>query len=906
MSEYNERKLLRRLQALSRIEPDLESTERAMANARKAIMELEEEAARPKRLFGIGSVRRLLAYAVAAVILIAIGFGVALVWKGADGKNTREIVQQPKAMKDDTAIAAPALQKGTKDDAVGIEADEPRLDIEQELRMVLSLAGAGDVDGLIRVLREGEFAGKLAAAGYLMQIGDAGAIEPLEQLSTEWYGLDEANPFAIAVKAIKSRIAQGTVDEPKEITPSDDGTLRIDSLEPGVYTLRLAGPNMEETTLENVRAPSDDVEVEIQYAPKPKISGTVLDAATGQPVEKFRVRLRKVKSLRGPSSAQSGDWSAFDSEKGVFEVEVVGPGIYQVQVHAAGYSPAWSEEINTDENAGVRIELAVGGTIKGEVVDAAGKGISGAMVIPLSLAAGTMIEHDGTKIFASREGAVETVDGLFELKHIGQGQESIKVVHPDYSVAFQRDIEVRNGYLTGGIVVTLHKGSVVQGYVYDRHGRPQPDVTLGVQDADVYSPGSEYEKAGRLATTTTDSEGFYRAEALPSGRMCYIKRGDMDKRNGVVCRAIVPTDNKITQLDFGAGPVVSGQVMVDGRFLANSTILLADPEGSSLDVFKSYTMTDAQGGFAFIGAPVGRHGVYMEQGRQRGAWFRIATIEVDVGDVDSGIIELATSTIEVQVKADDPNQVPEDVTVYLQQGHGFTGARVGNVRKPSRRGAPYIIEDVLPGEYTVVAGRSDLVQGRKELTVGASPETIATTVTIPQGGAGVSGHYIGPSSGMVFLLSNDGAVACCIDPDDADIYRINDLPAGDYLIVNNMSGRTLPLLAFNIAAGEHRVVDLDMSDWLAADRAALHTLVVSDAGVPVSGAQVWLEGEGVAVVPVRNNSEGQFFVAEPGEYLIHAEYPALGRAERRVVMPANDITRPRRAETTIILRLTQQ
>jgi hypothetical protein len=198
------------------------------------------------------------------------------------------------------------------------------------------------------------------------------------------------------------------------------------------------------------------------------------------------------------------------------------------------------------------------------------------------------------------------------------------------------------------------------------------------------------------------------------------------------------------------------------------------------------------------------------------------------------------------------------------------------------------------------------VQGRKELTVGASPETIATAVTIPQGGAGVSGHYIGPSSGMVFLLANDGEVACYIDPDDAETYRINDLPAGDYLVINDMSGKTLPLLAFNIEAGEHRVVDLDMSGWLAADRAALHTLVVSDAGVPVSGAQVWLEADGVVVDPVRNNSEGQFFVAQPGEYLIHAEYPALGRADRRVVMSANDITEPRRVETTIILRLTQQ
>ena len=777
MSEYNERKLLRRLQALSRIEPDLESTERATANARKAIMELKEEAIPPKRLFGMGSIRRLLTYAAIAVVLIAIGFGVALVWKSLDDKNIREIVQQPKTPKDDSEIATEALEKEPKDEPPPEELKDVSSGIEQELARILALADANDVDGLIRVLHEGEFASKLLATSYLMQIGDANAIVPLDLLSTEWYGQDKANPFATAVKAIKSRIAKKLADAANEKTP-----------------------------------PDDDTAIDVKPAPEPKV------------------------------------------------------------------------------------ELVAGGTIKGEVVDAAGKGISGAKVIPLSLAAPTI---------ASAERAAETVDGAFELKHIGEGLRSIKVAHPDYSAVFQRDIEVRNGYLTGGIVVTLYKGSTVQGYVYDGEGRPQPDVTLHVQDAGVSSPGAEYEKAGRLAMTTTDPNGFYRADGLPAGRMCYIKRGDMDKRNGVVCRAVVPAAKKIMRLDFGAGPIVSGQVMVDGRFLANSTILLADPERSDLDVFKCYTMTDEEGGFAFRGVPVGQCGVYMEQDGQRGAWLRIAEIAVDVADVDSGIIEIATSTIEVQVKADDPNRVPEDVTVYLQQGHGFTGARAGSVQKPFRQGAPYIIQGVLPGEYTIVAGRFDSVQGRKELTVGPSPETIATAVTIPEGDAGVSGHYVGPSSGMVFIFTNDGEVACYIDPDNAETYRIDDLPAGDYLVINDMMGKTVPLLAFNIAEGEHRVVDLDMSGWSATDRGALHTQVVSDAGVPVSGVQVWLEGNGVAAEPVRNNSEGQFFVVEPGEYVIHADYPALGRADRRVVVSANDITQPRRAETTIILRLTQ-
>ncbi len=861
MSEYNERKLLRRLQALSQIEPDLESTEHAMAGVRKAILELPEDATRPKRPFAIGSKQGLLLYAAAAVILIVIVFGVALILKGPDDKSTGEVAKQPDTRKDEPAIAVGALDKEPKDEPPPEELKGVTPGIKQELERILVLAGANDVDGLIGVLEEGEFASKLVATGYLVQIGDGRAIGPLEKLSVEWYGLDEVNLFATAAKAIKSRTAEKI----------------------------------------------GDAAIDVESAPGPSITGTVTDGATGRPVTKFRVRLRKVKSPSGMPQVQSANWSTYDNEEGFFDVEAAGAGMYQVQVHAAGYSLAWSGEINTDENTPVLIELGAGGTIKGEVVDSAGKGISGAKVIPLSLWPSATFESDGAKAFVRQEGAVETVEGKFELKHVPEGLESIKVVHPDYDVAFQKEIEVRNGYLTGGIVVTLHKDSTVEGYVYDGTGRPEPNVTLYVQDADPYSPGKEYAESVRLATTTTDPNGFYRVDAdgLPSERMCYITRKDRDQRDGVVCRAVVPGDAKTIRLDFGVGPAVSGQVTVDGRFLANSTMLLTDPERSYSGVFRSYAVSDAQGGFSFRGIPVGLHGVYMAPAGQRSVWFRIATVQVDARDVELGMVELATSTIEVQVQADDPNEVPEDTTVYLQQGRGFTGAMAGIVQEPYEDGAPYVIRNVLPGEYTVVASRPDGVHSRKELAVGAVAETISMALSVPRGSAGLSGRFIGQSPGAMFLFSADGKVTCRIDPDDTGTYRIDDLPAGDYLVGNDLVGRTVPLLAFNIAEGDDKIADLDMSGWSAMGRAPLHTQVVSDAGIPVSGAQVWLEGGGAEADPVRNNSEGQFFVTEPGEYVIHADYPGLGRASRTVVLLADDISARRRAETTIILRLTQ-
>jgi len=230
---------------------------------------------------------------------------------------------------------------------------------------------------------------------------------------------------------------------------------------------------------------------------------------------------------------------------------------------------------------------------------------------------------------------------------------------------------------------------------------------------------------------------------------------------------------------------------------------------------------------------------------------------------------------------------------------------VGIVQESYEDGAPYVIRNVLPGEYTVVASRPDGVHSRKELAVDAGPETISAAMSVPRGSAGLSGRFIGQPPDTMFIFSTDGKVTCRIDPDDGGTYRIRNLPAGDYLVANDLVGKTVPLLAFDIAEGDDTVADLDMSGWSAMGRAPLHTQVVSDAGVPVSGAQVWLEGDGVEAEPIRNNSEGQFFITEPGEYVIHADYPGLGRASRTVVLWADDISARRRAETTIILRLTQ-
>ena len=238
---------------------------------------------------------------------------------------------------------------------------------------------------------------------------------------------------------------------------------------------------MEEKVIENVTAPSSDLEVQLQYVAKPTLRGFAVRADTDKPVERFKARVRK---LRGAGYSQADRWYEFYNTDGSFNIEAVGPVFYPVQIAADGFAWTWSDQINTDENKPVIIELSRGGSIKGLVINEAGEPISMAKVTPLSKASGTMWRVKD--VFVSEDGAVNTMDGEFLLENIPAGFENIKVTHPDYSFTILTDIEVFEGGTTEDVEVVLTSGGTIEGYVYDVEGRPQPNVTLYFQDKSGY------------------------------------------------------------------------------------------------------------------------------------------------------------------------------------------------------------------------------------------------------------------------------------------------------------------------------------------------------------------------------------------------------------------------------------
>ncbi len=676
----------------------------------------------------------------------------------------------------------------------------------------------------------------------------------------------------------------------------------VDSLEPGDYTVRFRGSNVEEKVIENVIAPSSGLEVELQYAEKPTLHGFAVRVDTGNSVERFKARARKLRILRGARYSQTDHWIQFDNTEGSFDIEAVGPGVYQVQIAADGFAWTWSDQINTDENKPVIIELSRGGAIKGRVVNEAGEPISMAKVIPLSKASGTMPRVKD--VFVSQDGAVNTTNGEFVLENIAAGFESIKVTHPDYSFAILTDIEVFDGKTTENVEIVLTSGGTVEGYVYDSKGQPQPNVTLYFQDKSGYG-GSGDEEAGRLATVVTNAAGYYRAVGLPE-KMCHVRRSNSYSSLGVVRRVILPANGKTLQLDFGGKPTVSGQVIINGASLTNNKVLLGDVSTPHFGVFKCYAMTDDDGLFAFAGAPPGRYAIYYDRPQKQNDWAKIATIDVGTEDIDTGVIPQQTGRILISIDTGDPNTTLDGVQVYLQEQAELWGQRIGDVEELSDQDNQYAIRNVPPGTYTVSLIRTDRITFREEVELKAGGEDIKVSLQIGKSTAKVLGQFAGESQQGLVMWRQDKKVIAYVIPDEDGTYKIENLPPGQYSIGGNLMYDKSTLATFELLKGQTKTVDLDISNWLDQPVASLHTQIISNNGIPLSGAEVWLEGATGEIDPVAISSDGQFFLAEPGDYTLHAVYAGYTEAITNIYLEAKDTTTARRQDSTVFVRLEKQ
>jgi len=402
----------------------------------------------------------------------------------------------------------------------------------------------------------------------------------------------------------------------------------ITGLEAGTYDLHISGGDIRSKELKGITAPIENLEVELEFATAPHLTGRVIDERTGKPISEFQIR---TKTVRGNHTMDAGRWTSFKEPKGQFQLKMFAPGEYQVQVLAEGYAPCWSDAVDTDEEPNdMVISLAPGGTLAGRVVNQAGEPVDNAKILPLSLAGDTSARR--AHRFATEKGATLTQDGTFTQSHVPEGVEALKVVHPDYTFLIQRDIAVTSEQTTYLDDLVLSVGGALEGIVLDVQGLALANETLCFCDAET---GHTPDPSKRWATTVTDANGFYYVAHLPA-RKCYVYREGYQRVTGVTRRTITPVDGETTRLDFGGPHRVTGTLTLEEGNPAKQRVAIGSL--SPMD-FECVSYTDDNGQFDFTGIIPGTYYLeYHDMTEGRGRWTRVAPVTVGDGDVDLGIV----------------------------------------------------------------------------------------------------------------------------------------------------------------------------------------------------------------------------------------------------------------------------
>ena len=666
---------------------------------------------------------------------------------------------------------------------------------------------------------------------------------------------------------------------------------RIKSLNPGIYTLRVNSTEIEEVVVPNVKAPSEGLEIEVNVVGKPLLRGRVLDDS-GQAVTSYRVRVVKVGYTRGPNYVQDSHWQSVENSAGEFSVPLVGPGVYQATVAADGWAASRSESMNTDElpKEPLTVRLTRGVTLRGTVVDEAGRPIDGATVGPRSASAVASSRARGG--FSGNEGAVKTVDGKFTLMNQSAGPELLRITHPDYCFAFSDEITVAEGDVDVA-PITLTRGGTVRGTVYDSAGEPRPNVEMMFNDTYGYGGGDE-ERAGRFATVVTDADGNYEAHHLPA-QLCYVHLAEEWEQTGVVRSAILPANGEVRTLDFGGQRGVSGRALVNGKPLANARLQLGG-DNPHFGVFKDYTQTDRDGRFTFGRPPAGGRVLWLQPGDRRSNWVRLAAVDVTDETTDLGDVRVQSGTVSIAATGLSAADLSGLHVTLLERNPTWVFASNDTGVQEPRAAAdqPFVFKHVPAQKLDVLLRRQDGVALRQEIDVAGGDQLQEITVAWPaETGTLVVEMPAEFRESVKFsppqLRSVDGRIYGYLHDRHGKGITLANLPTGDYYLTDQGVRNASHVLDFKIAPGETTTLDVNESTYAPAiQRLGMARIRwFGEEGIPLTGVNVDVRGtDDGRISYVTAKDEGWSIAAEPGEYLLTASFPGYVPIEKTITVVA--------------------
>src|SRR5262249_9142937 len=132
----------------------------------------------------------------------------------------------------------------------------------------------------------------------------------------------------------------------------------------------------------------------------------------------------------------------FTGAAGEFTFDGVAPGVYAAFVQADGYA-VWSQRhvvLSAEHAAEIEVALVPGGTIHGQVIDAATQlPVAGALVVSETDAPGQLLPEVGDGIPEGFTAAAITLpNGSFTIEHLSPGLQVLRATAPGHAPAWSK------------------------------------------------------------------------------------------------------------------------------------------------------------------------------------------------------------------------------------------------------------------------------------------------------------------------------------------------------------------------------------------------------------------------------------------------------------------------------------
>jgi hypothetical protein len=328
------------------------------------------------------------------------------------------------------------------------------------------------------------------------------------------------------------------------------------------------------------------------------ISGIVSDQVTGRAVAGARIHIYQGTAFT--LSPTSVSFTTASDRNGRFAVSGLLPGLYTVETIRLGYNRLVRPELHliAGPNEAVAIALPPEARLAGRVVDERGQPIAGATI---SAVHPSPLEQVARMLRSGRtqnETAMSDASGRFILRGLAAGRGlRLEATAPEFAAARFGGVDLEAGTVRSDIVLTLHRGLPLVGFVVDTSDRPVAEAAvryLRLEETTGMPLQAPIQERPPVAAYT-DASGQFVVSGLAAGRYDFAISANGYSSVYLRGRQIWPSNSSALPKI-----VLPPSVGVAGHVLTATGDPVAGARVSDVDLTRGIRTTTTDGAGAFV------------------------------------------------------------------------------------------------------------------------------------------------------------------------------------------------------------------------------------------------------------------------------------------------------------------